>query len=57
MDTKLTGGISAVFPAYNDGGTITSMVLTALLALRQVTDDYEVIVVNFWISGGNYDLA
>ena len=38
--------ISAVFPAFNDGGTIPSMVLTALLALRQVTDDYEIIVVN-----------
>jgi glycosyltransferase involved in cell wall biosynthesis len=37
-------GISAVFPAFNDGGTIPSMVLTALLALRQVTDDYEIIV-------------
>ena len=46
MDTKLTGGISAFFPAYNDGGTITSMVLTAILAMQQVTDDYEVIVVN-----------
>lgn len=39
-------GISAVFPAYNDGGTIPSMVLTALMALRQVTDNYEVIVTN-----------
>jgi glycosyltransferase involved in cell wall biosynthesis len=39
-------GISAVFPAYNDGGTIPSMVLTALIALRQVTDDFEIIVVN-----------
>ncbi len=38
--------ISAVFPAYNDGGTIPSMVLTSVLALRQVTDDYEVIVVD-----------
>jgi len=38
--------ISAVFPAYNDAGTITSMVLTSLIALRQVTDDYEVIVTN-----------
>ncbi len=38
--------ISAVFPAFNDGGTIPSMVLTALMALRQVTDDYEIIVVN-----------
>lgn len=39
-------GISAVFPAFNDGGTIPSMVLTAILALRQVTDDYEIIVTN-----------
>jgi glycosyltransferase involved in cell wall biosynthesis len=38
--------ISAFFPAYNDGGTIASMVLSALVTLRQLTDDYEVIVVN-----------
>ncbi|HPH96076.1 MAG TPA: glycosyltransferase family 2 protein [Anaerolineaceae bacterium] len=43
---RLPGGISAVFPAYNDAATIPSMVLTAILALRQVTDDYEVIVTN-----------
>jgi glycosyltransferase involved in cell wall biosynthesis len=39
-------GISAVFPAYNDGGTIPSMVLRAVAALREITDDYEVIVTN-----------
>jgi glycosyltransferase involved in cell wall biosynthesis len=39
-------GISAFFPAYNDGGTIPSMVLTALMTLRELSDDYEVIVVN-----------
>lgn len=44
MTQKL--GISAFFPAYNDGGTIASMVLSALVTLRQLTDDYEVIVVN-----------
>jgi glycosyltransferase involved in cell wall biosynthesis len=38
--------ITAFFPAYNDGGTIPSMVLTALLALRQLTEDYEIVVVN-----------
>ena len=42
----LISSISAVFPAYNDGGTIASMVTAALLALRQVTDDYEIIVTN-----------
>lgn len=36
--------ISAVFPAYNDGGTIPSMILTALIALREVSDDFEIIV-------------
>jgi glycosyltransferase involved in cell wall biosynthesis len=39
-------GISAVFPAYNDGGTIASMVLAAIAALRRETEDYEVIVVD-----------
>jgi glycosyltransferase involved in cell wall biosynthesis len=39
-------GISAFFPAYNDGGTIASVVIEALITLREVTDDYEVIVVN-----------
>src|SRR5687767_11887711 len=39
-------GISVFFPAYNDAGTIASMVLAALRTCAQVTDDYEVIVVN-----------
>ena len=38
--------ISAFFPAYNDAGTIPSMVLSVLLTLRELTDDYEVIVIN-----------
>jgi glycosyltransferase involved in cell wall biosynthesis len=38
--------ISAFFPAYNDAGTIASMVVTADRTLRELTDDYEVIVVN-----------
>lgn len=40
------GGVSAFFPAYNDGGTIASMVVSTLMTLREVTEDYEVIVVN-----------
>lgn len=36
--------LSAVFPAYNDAGTIPSMILASLIALRQVTNDYEIIV-------------
>jgi glycosyltransferase involved in cell wall biosynthesis len=38
--------ISAFFPAYNDGGTIPSMVMTVRLALQELTDDYEIIVIN-----------
>jgi glycosyltransferase involved in cell wall biosynthesis len=38
--------ISVFYPAYNDGGTIASMVVSALLTLRELADDYEVIVVN-----------
>jgi len=38
--------ISAFFPAYNDGGTIASMVIAAMNVLEQLTDDYEIIVIN-----------
>jgi glycosyltransferase involved in cell wall biosynthesis len=38
--------ISVMFPAYNDGGTIASMVVTAVTTARALTDDFEVIVVN-----------
>jgi glycosyltransferase involved in cell wall biosynthesis len=38
-------GISVFFPAYNDGGTIASMVLAAAQTLQSLTDDYEIIVV------------
>ena len=37
--------ISAFFPASNDGGTIGSLVVTTLNTLAELTDDYEVIVV------------
>jgi len=38
--------ISAFFPAYNDAGTIPSMVMTTLMTLAELSDDYEVIVIN-----------
>ncbi len=37
--------ISAFFPAYNDGGTIASMVVGVYTTLEELTDDFEVIVV------------
>ena len=39
-------GLSIFFPAYNDSGTIASLVITAIHAAQSVTDDFEVIVVN-----------
>lgn len=38
--------ISACFPAYNDGGTIASMVIMAAATLRPLTDDFEILVGN-----------
>jgi glycosyltransferase involved in cell wall biosynthesis len=38
--------ISAFFPAYNDAGTIPSMVIATDMMLRDLTDDYEIVVVN-----------
>jgi glycosyltransferase involved in cell wall biosynthesis len=34
------------FPAYNDSGTIASLVITAIQSASKLTPDYEVIVVN-----------
>src|SRR5215470_9518333 len=39
-------GLSVFFPAYNDSGTIASMVIRAVQAAETLTPDYEVIVVN-----------
>ncbi len=40
------GGISAFFPCYNDSATIGEVVEKALRVLRELTDDYEVIIVD-----------
>jgi glycosyltransferase involved in cell wall biosynthesis len=38
--------LSVFFPAYNDAGTIASLVITALQTASKLTSNYEVIVVN-----------
>ena len=38
--------LSMFFPAYNDAGTIASLVITSVKVAATLTDDYEVIVVN-----------
>jgi glycosyltransferase involved in cell wall biosynthesis len=39
-------GLSIFFPAYNDAGTIASLALVAHMTARELTDDYEVIVID-----------
>src|SRR5436853_5759386 len=38
--------ITAFFPCYNDSATIASIVITADRTLRELTDNYEIIVAN-----------
>lgn len=39
-------GLSVFFPAYNDAGTIASLVITAVQVAATLTPDFEVIVIN-----------
>jgi glycosyltransferase involved in cell wall biosynthesis len=44
--SKKSLGLSIFFPVYNDWGTIGSMVALAIATAEQITDDYEIILVN-----------
>ena len=39
-------GLSVFFPAYNDAGTIASLVIRAVQVVSRLTPDFEVIIVN-----------
>jgi glycosyltransferase involved in cell wall biosynthesis len=39
-------GLSVFFPAYNDSGTIASLVMAAVQAAGRLTPDFEVLVIN-----------
>ena len=45
-DRNSPPGLSVFFPAYNDSGTIASLVITAIQTASKLTPDYEVIVVD-----------
>jgi glycosyltransferase involved in cell wall biosynthesis len=45
------------FPAYNDGGTIASLVIRAVQAIGALTPDFEVIVVNDGSSDATAEIA
>jgi glycosyltransferase involved in cell wall biosynthesis len=39
-------GLTVFFPAYNDGGTIASLVIAAVQTASRLTSDFEVLVIN-----------
>lgn len=39
-------GLTVFFPAYNDSGTIASLVIAAVQTARRLTPDFEVLVIN-----------
>ncbi len=45
MSPEKRPSLSIFFPAYNDAGTIASLAIVAHMTARELTDDYEVIVV------------
>jgi glycosyltransferase involved in cell wall biosynthesis len=49
-------GLSIFFPAYNDGGTIASLVILAVQVAGRLTADFEVIVVNDGSSDATKDI-
>src|SRR5215471_1370559 len=49
--------LSIFFPAYNDGGTIASMVIRTVKTAAELTPDFEVIVVDDGSADGTADIA
>jgi glycosyltransferase involved in cell wall biosynthesis len=46
MTSQPTPSLSVFFPAYNDSGTIASLVISAVQTAATLTPDYEVLVIN-----------
>ncbi len=45
-DPKQQPSLSVFFPAYNDSGTIASLVISALKAAGRLTSDFEVLIID-----------
>src|SRR5437762_1250584 len=50
-------GLSVFFPAYNDSGTIASMVIRTVKAASELTPGFEIIVVDDGSADGTADIA
>ena len=54
---RAPAGLSVFFPAYNDSGTIASMVIRTVQTASKLTPDFEVIVVDDGSADGTADIA
>jgi glycosyltransferase involved in cell wall biosynthesis len=50
-------GLTVFFPAYNDSGTIASMVIAAVRTAARLTADFEVLVINDGSRDGTAEIA
>src|SRR6478672_681784 len=50
-------GLSVFFPAFNDSGTIASMVIRVVRAASELTSDFEVIIVDDGSGDGTAEIA
>jgi len=50
-------GLSVFFPAYNDSGTIASLVISVRKTAKQLTSDFEIIIVNDGSGDATPDIA
>ncbi|CAN5637978.1 glycosyltransferase family 2 protein [soil metagenome] len=50
-------GLTVFFPAYNDSGTIASLVITSLKTAERLTSDFEIIIVNDGSVDATADIA
>jgi glycosyltransferase involved in cell wall biosynthesis len=55
--SKKPAGLTVFFPAYNDSGTIASMVIRAVQAASELTPDFEILVINDGSSDATPEIA